>query len=80
MVAGDCVTLEALDAVDVEEMGAGKKIDWLAPECHEADCALVLLSVEAFVFYLLPVVLVLVFLSLCNAKLLQVSLYLILTL
>ena len=80
MVTGDCVTLKALDAVNVEEMRAGKEINWFVPKCHETDCALILLSVEAFVLYFLPVVLILVSLSFCNAKLLQVSLYFVLTL
>lgn len=80
MVAWDGVTLEALDAVDVEQMRAGKEVNWFAPECHQADCTLILLSIETFVLYLLPVVLVFMLLSFGNSKFLQISLYLVLAL
>lgn len=55
VVAWEGVSLEPFDAVDMEEMGAGEQIDWLVPEIHETDGALIVLALYAFCLDYLPI-------------------------
>jgi len=81
MVSGKGIPFKAFNAVDVEQVSAGEKIDWLVPKIHEADGALIVFALYSLYLHSLPIYFALLGIGLpAHAEPLQILFYLILVL